>query len=238
MIPARIHQVWVGAGDGSPEPPARLHEAARAWREMGAPWEYHLWRDAEIETLFEAARPDLLALYRSLPYAVQKADIARYLILAVHGGVYADLDVVHVRLPEDLGSERLVLAPTHPVGVSIDFMAAEPGHPLMTEALDGVEQALARWHRAWVPRHFRVMAGTGSLYLSRTLGRSSHSSDARLLTADEYGHGRGELAWVRHIDGNTWAAWDTYALVFLSRRWKECLVLAVVVTASLIVWLR
>jgi len=238
VIPARVHQVWVGAGDGAPEPPARLHEAAGAWRTLGTPWEYRLWRDEEIEALFQTARPDLLPLYRSLPYAVQKADIARYLILAEHGGVYADLDVVLVHFPDEMSGERLILAPTHPVGVSIDFMATEPGHPLMTEALNSVERALARWHRSWVPRHFRVMAGTGSLHLSRTLDRSSHCDDTRFLTADEYGHGRPELAWVRHIDGNTWAEWDTHVLVFLSRRWKECLALVLVLGVSLIASLR
>jgi hypothetical protein len=46
----------------------------------------------ELEDFVAKDYPDLLALYLSLPTKVQRADLARYLLLHRFGGVYADMD--------------------------------------------------------------------------------------------------------------------------------------------------
>lgn len=222
MIPHLIHQIWLGESGGS-SPPSTFQQAAASWRHHHHDWEYRLWGSAEIRQLFAAARPELQGLYDAYPYWVQRADAARYLILHRYGGIYADLDILCERSFEFIGNCDLVLAPTKPLGVSNDLMATEAGHPLFRRLLDELPSSYHRWQKPWVLPHFQIMCGTGSLHLSRVFAMVEDHTPVRLLSNSEYGHGNIDEALVRHIDGNTWAGWDTHALIFLQKRWKRIL---------------
>ena len=127
----------------------------------------------------------------------------------------------------------LLLAPTAPFGLSNDLMAATPGHPLFTCLLDELATSHRLWGRPWVPRHFQIMCGTGSLFLSRVFARLDAGTSVRLLTSGEYGHGSADEALVHHIEGNSWAGWDTKALVFLQDRWPFLMVGTLILIAVL-----
>jgi hypothetical protein len=86
MIPLIIHQIWhspeYDRGDGTPQ----------SWKSINPDWKYRLWMDQELEEFFAKDYPDLLELYLSFPTNVQRADLARYVLLHRFGGVYADMD--------------------------------------------------------------------------------------------------------------------------------------------------
>ena len=84
-----------------------------------------------------------------------------------------------------------------------------------------------------MPRHFQIMCGTGSLHLSRVFARLDGSTVVRLLTLGEYGHGSANEALVHHIEGNSWAGWDTHALVFLQNRWPSLMLGTLIFVAAL-----
>jgi mannosyltransferase OCH1-like enzyme len=205
VIPRIIHQVWLGETD--PEPPQDFAEAAASWRNEHPTWEYRAWSGSEVDALFATARPELLPLYRGYHRWVQRADAARYLVLFLHGGLYADHDIVCRRPFDGLLDAPVVLAPTRPVGVSNDLMAFVPGHPLMAAVLNGLPVASRRWDRAWLPPYLRVMGSTGPLHLTRVHRRVTDPG-VRLLTPDEYGNGDPEKALVRHRAGGSWHGWD------------------------------
>jgi len=232
VIPRVIHQIWLGES-GGPQPFPRFREAAATWRAQHPGWQYRLWDGAEVDQLFASARPDLHALYRAYPHWVQRADAARYLILHEHGGVYADLDIQCVGSFDTVADADLLLAPTAPFGLSNDLMAATPGHPLFTCVVDELATSHRLWGRPWVPRHFQIMCGTGSLFLSRVFARLDAGTSVRLLTSGEYGHGSADEALVHHIEGNSWAGWDTKALVFLQDRWPFLMVGTLILIAVL-----
>ena len=231
MIPRVIHQIWLGES-GDPSPPTAFREAAATWRDHHPDWEYRLWDAADVDRLFASSRPDLHTLYRSYPHWVQRADAARYLILHEFGGVYADLDIRCVSSFNRVADADLLLAPTEPLGVSNDLMAAAAHHPLFHSLLDELAVSHRRWGRPWVPRHFQIMCGTGSLHLSRVFARLDAATAVRLLTSGEYGHGSADEALVHHIEGNSWAGWDTHALVFLQNRWPSLMLGALILVAA------
>lgn len=233
MIPKIIHQIWLGESGGS-EPPPRFVETARTWRDENPAWGYRLWNGAEVEALFAEHRPDLLPLYKAYPYWVQRADAARYLILYHFGGVYADLDITCVRELDPLTEADVVLAPTEPAGVSNDLMMSTHGHPLFRDLLNRLPGADRRWNRPWIPRHFRIMCSTGSLFLTGGMRQHADRSGLRLLTAGEYGHGTPSEAFINHLEGNTWAAWDTHFFLLLGNHWKKLAALAFAFAAALI----
>ena len=69
--------------------------------------------------------------------------------------------------------------------------------------------------------------------LSRVFARLDAGTSVRLLTSGEYGHGSADEALVHHIEGNSWAGWDTKALVFLQDRWPFLMVGTLILIAVL-----
>ncbi len=105
MIPKIIHQTW--RDHNLPVPKAW----PESWQRHNPDWEYRLWTDDDLLAFVQQCYPELEALYLSYPKPVQRADMARYLILHHHGGVYADIDT-ECMAPLDLiaGEQRIILA--------------------------------------------------------------------------------------------------------------------------------
>ncbi len=212
-IPRIIHQTWK-----TREIPALWASAQESWPALHPGWEYRFWTDQDLLDLVAGRAPELLALFRAYPDSIQRVDAARYLILREIGGVYVDLDIACLRpLDPFLPGGGVLLAPTTPLGVSNDFMLAEPGHPLFRLAVESLEGSFRRWSHPWVPRHFRILLTTGSLFLTRCARGQGEETGVRLLTRGQYGHGSREEALVEHLPGNSWAGWDTRLFVALDR---------------------
>ena len=84
----RIHQTW------------KTHRLDNKSREWFATWsdknptcEHKLWNDTEVAALVQSTSPDLIwPIWQGL-LPVERADAFRYIVLWVHGGYYADIDV-------------------------------------------------------------------------------------------------------------------------------------------------
>lgn len=79
--------------------PARWMPVVQLCRDMyaGSDWQYIFWTDATMRSFVQTHYPGFLAQYDAYPYAIQRADAFRYLVLLEMGGVYIDLDVGCVR---------------------------------------------------------------------------------------------------------------------------------------------
>jgi mannosyltransferase OCH1-like enzyme len=77
---------------------------ARSWTAINPSYRYEVLTDGNdmnyVETHFGPSglnRLDIVSTYRSLTAQIIKADLLRYLVMYVEGGVYADIDVEAVR---------------------------------------------------------------------------------------------------------------------------------------------
>jgi mannosyltransferase OCH1-like enzyme len=77
---------------------------ARTWTAKNPAWRYEVLTDGNdmyyVESHFGPQginRPDIVEMYRSLTAKIIKADLLRYLVMYVDGGVYADIDVEALR---------------------------------------------------------------------------------------------------------------------------------------------
>ena len=89
-IPRNIHQLW-----RSPDVSMYTkNTSCHAWRQQYETkgWTYKLWTDADVIDLLTQHDLWLLPQYQSYPYDIQRADLARLLILYHEGGMYVDLD--------------------------------------------------------------------------------------------------------------------------------------------------
>jgi len=65
-----------------------------AWRDEFPEAHYRCWDDEALRSLVSAHAPSFLATYDAYPYFIQRVDAARYFILYVYGGLYADMDMM------------------------------------------------------------------------------------------------------------------------------------------------
>ena len=155
-IPAVIHQTWKTRNI-----PPFMRAWHLSWRHFNPQWTLRLWTDADNRQLVVERFPWLLPLYDSYKQPIMRVDMARCLILKLHGGVYADLDFECLKAIDPLVVEHeLVLGKepeqnvqrwnsSHPSGVShIDgdlisnaWMASAAQHPFWDAA---IEQLLRR----------------------------------------------------------------------------------------------
>jgi mannosyltransferase OCH1-like enzyme len=97
QFPRKIWQTWKVDPLGFDE---RDLSCARTWISKNPSHRYEVLTDMNdlyyVETHFgpaELNRPDIVEMYRSLTAKIIKADLLRYLVMYVEGGVYTDIDV-------------------------------------------------------------------------------------------------------------------------------------------------
>lgn len=154
--------------------------------------EYRCYGNDELlDFLAEKFPETVLQTYRALaPYAF-KADLARYCLLFVYGGLYSDLSYLHLRpIEPDAQCEMVVFRdiPGHVSwAVSNAIIYAQPNSPIL-------ERAIAR-----VVEHFRTgyygysaLDPTGPYMLGRVLAETAdwtgiRFGDSQLLNVDGTG---------------------------------------------------
>ena len=134
-------------------------KTARSWPAQNPTYRYEVLTDANDLAWVEANfgpeglnRLDIVFTYRELTAKIIKADLLRYLVMYVEGGVYADIDVeaikpVRLFIPERWDERRIDMI----VGVEID-QPAYKDHPI----LGPKSQSFCQWTFMCKPK-LRVM---------------------------------------------------------------------------------
>ena len=142
LIPRIIHQTWFE--DLSPSRYPDLVRLQNSWKSLG--WDYRFYNDHSARELIKQHYPErFLYAYNSLIPGAYKADFFRYLVLLLHGGVYADIDVMlDTSLDDFITPEMAFFAPRDTPGEWMDeefclwngFVGSSPGHPFILEAVE------------------------------------------------------------------------------------------------------
>ncbi|MFD1703102.1 tetratricopeptide repeat protein [Methylopila henanensis] len=132
-IPRTLHQYW----DRDPPPEIRylMDRAASVNRDL----EYKSWDDQSARAfLGTLSNPEPLKAYSVARHAAMRADILRLALLSSEGGVYLDADDYCAAPLSTLieGADGLVSYQEFLGTVGNNFVAASPGHPVVTQALE------------------------------------------------------------------------------------------------------
>ena len=156
MIPERVHVIWLG-----PRVPSAVDQLVAQCQELSPGFEVTLWRDDDIGQLRNES------LFQSEPTMSGKADIARYEILNLHGGIYldADFEVLQSLSPIiQLGQETgVVVARESRTAFNNAFIASAPGHPLIERIVQGLRDSARDYSLAG------PVARMGPLYLTESI---------------------------------------------------------------------
>lgn len=100
-FPRRIWQTWKVNPFNFDE---RDHTVAKTWSQINPGHRYEVLTDQNdfyyVESHFGPSgldRPDIVQTYQALSAKIIKADLLRYLVMYIEGGVYADIDVEALR---------------------------------------------------------------------------------------------------------------------------------------------
>ena len=134
-----------------------LRAAQQSWQRWPG-FAYKFFDDKAQDAFVAEHFPALHPLYAALPLPVMKADIWRYAVLHVRGGIYADTDTVCRASPRPWirGGAALSVLPEPRYNFMCQWvMAAPAGSPLLGAVLDMIEQRLRALGGPVRPHHFR-----------------------------------------------------------------------------------
>jgi mannosyltransferase OCH1-like enzyme len=88
-IPQIIHQIW---WQGKDSILANYPDYRQSWIDKHPTYQYMFWDEGSIKHLVSSYPKEVQTCFESLPHMIQKIDMAKFLILFKHGGLYADVD--------------------------------------------------------------------------------------------------------------------------------------------------
>jgi hypothetical protein len=144
LIPRVVHQTWFETLN--PDKYPNMSRLVESFKRSG--WEYRFYSDSDaanfLSTHFSG---EVREAYDALKPGAFKADLFRYCVLLIHGGVYADVDILlesalDFSVPPDVGFMVPMDEPGAPVNKRMclwnGLIAAAPGHVYLTQAIETV----------------------------------------------------------------------------------------------------
>ena len=204
MIPNVIHQIWF---QGKRHIPQHLLYFHQSWKDMNPEYKMIVWDRPMIERLvrklsIETDNKWLYDLYHSYQKIIQRINIAKYVILYYHGGIYIDMDVqclqplsklealhsnpdlVLSTLVEHRIQKILLSSVKHPLEdpiINNGIIMSCPKHPVLFQAL--IEAKTKPYtNMKWISSMLYVFYTTGPLCLARAVSKVKQTiSDEKII---------------------------------------------------------
>jgi hypothetical protein len=144
LIPKIIHQTWFEPVTKEKYP--NMSRLIESFKNSG--WKYHFYTDEDAQNFLSTHfPPEVRQAYDALRPGAFKADLFRYCALLIHGGVYADMDIMlEANLDLAVGPDIGFMVPQDEPGIPVNtrmclwngFIAAAPGHPFLAKVIETV----------------------------------------------------------------------------------------------------
>jgi mannosyltransferase OCH1-like enzyme len=135
IIPRIFHRIWLG-----PNPmPEEFVYYGETFKDLHPNWEIKLWTDNNlpVEEFINKS------IFQSNDGFVLKVDIARFELLRLYGGVYADCDFEFFKNIELLINDLDIFsAGERPKVIGNAIFGSIPGHPLLNKILKAMPQSI------------------------------------------------------------------------------------------------
>lgn len=145
----------------------------QAYEKFIASWRFHhpeatirIWTFAEGEQIIADYYPDLYELFMQYDLPIQKANVLRYVLLHMFGGIYADLDMFCLKPLTALYESNEAFIGKHDNHFLCNaIMGSIPGHLYWQKVFDGLPAALEWMNMNSISVPQRAIHTTGSPYL-------------------------------------------------------------------------
>jgi len=134
VIPKTIWQTYK-----SSKLPKKAIECQASWKNQ-KDYSYNFMDDNEIdEFMRKNFSNEIVEVFNSLPLGVMKADMWRYCVLFVYGGVYSDIDSLSIRPIEEWGinsNNRILIGLENDTHFCQWTIVSEPRHPILKKVIE------------------------------------------------------------------------------------------------------
>jgi Glycosyltransferase sugar-binding region containing DXD motif len=144
LIPRIVHQTWFETLTVDKYP--NLSRLVESFRRSG--WEYKFYSDEDAQNFLSTHFPaEVREAYDALRPGAFKADLFRYCVLLIYGGVYADVDILlESTLDFSVADDVGFMVPVDEPGIPVDkrmclwngLIAAAPAHPFLLQVIETV----------------------------------------------------------------------------------------------------
>ncbi|VEU34894.1 unnamed protein product [Pseudo-nitzschia multistriata] len=144
LVPRIVHQTYYETVTSEKYP--NMSRLIESFKQSG--WEYKFYTDEmSLNFLSTHFPPEVREAYETLRPGAFKADLFRYCVLLIHGGVYADMDIMlETNLDLAIGPDIGFMIPHDEPGTPVNrrmclwngFIAAAPGHPFLAKTIETV----------------------------------------------------------------------------------------------------
>lgn len=155
MIPKKIHQIWIDNPSlathfsfNFKNERVPLEDLTKSWKDLNPEYEYKLHNDEEIIAYIAKYFPIFVPYLKNLK-PIEVIDLARYVILYIEGGIYADVDTYCMRPMDELFADKpgkfytcledLLIKKWQSLPPSPSFaqwfIACEPKHPIIAKII-------------------------------------------------------------------------------------------------------
>jgi len=139
LIPKKIFQTFE-----TTQLPEGMSKACLSWKIKNSEWEYYFFdKNDRIEFIKKHFRKDVLQAYLTLIPGAFKADLWRYCVLYIEGGVYVDADTI-CELPLDnwiLGDAHFIATRDDPMAhkwLGNAFIGTVPQNPILKDCINRI----------------------------------------------------------------------------------------------------
>lgn len=150
MIPTILHRIWLGKAPI----PREFQTWWKQFKALNPEWEFRTWRDRDLEWIVNRD------VFDESPTMSERSDVARFEILAKHGGIYVDTDVEPLRPLDQLTRHEAFAGWEYSNRLGTAVLGGAPGHPALQRLIDELP--------AWAEMHEgdRPDERTGPLFLT------------------------------------------------------------------------
>ena len=190
MIPKQLHFTYK-----SDDLPRIYEENLSRWQSLCPGWELHYYSNQKVLKFFRDFMPEYLSDIQKVKQGVVLADLFRYGVLYIHGGMYNDIDTVPLRaLPENwlyrdvvIGHEyqpskfECLSIPSYTKDILCQWsFLAKPGTSLFKEAIDvGIENLRERNFK--VANTVDVLKVSGPIHFTNVAKKHIKNSNTLVL---------------------------------------------------------
>lgn len=144
MIPHIFHQFWCGG-----PLPAEYVTYSETWRVQHPDWEFFQWTDDNLPTMRYVDRFNEASRYARPDHCgAWKANILRYNVLELLGGVWIDYDMECLQPIDQFCEVSAFIGKDTPTQIQTAIIGAAPNHSYITASLDGLVALPPYPHRA------------------------------------------------------------------------------------------
>lgn len=142
LVPRIVHQTWFEPVTKEKYP--NMSRLIESWKRSG--WEYNFYDDDTAADFLSMHFPsEVREAYDAILPGAFKADLFRYCVLLIRGGVYADMDVLlESNLDDVVANDVGFMTPIDEPGIKVGrrsclwngLIAVAPGHPFLAKTIE------------------------------------------------------------------------------------------------------